>query len=160
FYYDNKKYQVIGVVKNYHFEALTTKIKPQLIRFHSRNNYGMAYIKIAEGNRAGILNHIEKTVKSLYPNEPYQYKFEDDANRENYEKEAKWKQIVSFSALLAIFISCMGLFGLSALSAEKRAKEIGIRKVFGATVLTIAGKLSGDFVKLVLIAAGIALPAA
>jgi putative ABC transport system permease protein len=160
FYYDKKKYYVIGVVKDYHFEALTQKVKPQLLRYNSKNHYRKVYLKIAEGNRAGLLSHIEKTFKALYPNDPYYYEFKDDANRENYEKESKWKQIVSFSALLAIFISCMGLFGLSALSAEKRAKEIGIRKVFGATVAVIARKLSGDFVKLVLIAAVIALPAA
>jgi putative ABC transport system permease protein len=160
FFYDKKKYYVIGVVKDYNFEALTQKVKPQLLRYNSKNHYRKVYLKIAEGNRAGLLSHIQKTFKSLYPNDPYYYEFKDDSNRENYEKESKWRQIVSFSALLAIFISCMGLFGLSALSAEKRAKEIGIRKVFGATVAVIARRLSGDFVKLVLIAALIALPAA
>jgi putative ABC transport system permease protein len=77
-----------------------------------------------------------------------------------YQSEAKWKQIITFGALLTIFISCIGLFGLATLSAEKRTKEIGIRKVLGASVTTIAGKLSGDFLKLVILAAIIAAPLA
>ncbi|MCD6065747.1 MAG: FtsX-like permease family protein [Bacteroidetes bacterium] len=160
FFYRNKKYHVIGVVKDYHFEALTEKIRPQLLGFRPEDRYSKVYIKIADGSRAQALAHMEKTFKKLHPGYPYQYKFVEDANREKYEKESKWKQIISFSAILTVLISCMGLFGLAALSAEKRAKEIGIRKVFGASVAIIAGKLSGDFIKLVGIAACIALPLA
>ena len=79
---------------------------------------------------------------------------------EQYDKEAKWKQIVSFGAVLTIFISCIGLFGLATLSAERRKKEIGIRKVLGASVEGIVRKLSTDFLKLVLVSAVIAAPAA
>ena len=81
-------------------------------------------------------------------------------NIKHYEAEAKWKQIMLFSAILTIFISCIGLFGLSVLSAEKRTKEIGIRKVLGATVSRMVTTLSVDFLKLVFIALLIAIPAA
>jgi putative ABC transport system permease protein len=91
---------------------------------------------------------------------PYSYVFKDDQNRKNYEAEAKWKQIMLFAAIFTIFISCIGLFGLSVLSAEKRTKEIGIRKVLGASVSSVVTTLSKDFLKLVLIAMIIAIPAA
>ena len=104
------------------------------------------------------MNHIEKNFKALFPYIPYQYKFKDAQNAEQYDKEAKWKQIVTFGAVLTIFISCIGLFGLANLSAEKRKKEIGIRKVLGASVEGIVRKLSTDFTILVLISAAISIP--
>ncbi len=159
FYYnDHKKYKVIGVVKDYHFASLKTKIDPQLFVYDPTRHYGRIYLKVAPGNRGTAISHLQHTYKTLYPSEPFNYAFKDASNREEYEKEEKWKQIIAFSALLTIFISCMGLFGLTALSAEKRAKEIGIRKVLGASVASIVQKLSGEFMKLVLIASVISLP--
>src|SRR4030095_9986899 len=96
----------------------------------------------------------------LFPFQPYKYDFKEAQNAEQYEREAKWKQILTFGGILTIFISCIGLFGLATLSAEKRTKEIGIRIVLGASVALIAGKLSGDFLKLILIATIIASPLA
>lgn len=122
--------------------------------------YGNIFIKIKDGNQADVLNHIQKAFKTLYPYIPYQYSFKDAKNAEQYDKEAKWKQIVTFSAILTIFISCIGLFGLATLSAERRRKEIGIRKVLGASVDGIVRKLSADFLKLVILSAIIAAPAA
>ncbi len=98
--------------------------------------------------------------KAQQPFQPYKYDFKDVSNAEQYEAEQKTKQIISFSAILTIFISCIGLFGLATLAAEKRTKEIGIRKVLGASVAGIAGILSANFLKLVLIAALLAFPAA
>src|SRR5215212_4068909 len=89
---------------------------------------------------------------------PYSYVFKNDENRKQYADVEKWKQIILFGAVLTIFISCIGLFGLSVLSAEKRRKEIGIRKVLGASVQQIVATLSTDFVKLVVIALIIAMP--
>jgi putative ABC transport system permease protein len=88
----------------------------------------------------------------------YSYVFKNDENRKQYADVEKWKQIILFSAILTIFISCIGLFGLSVLSAEKRTKEIGIRKVLGASVQQIVTTLSTDFIKLVAIALIIATP--
>jgi len=160
FFYNNKKYNIIGVVKDYNSHSLTEKIPAQLFTMDPRYPYGKVYIKLKQGNTADVLTYIAATYKKLFPFKPYQYTFKDASNAEQYNREAKWKQIVSFGAVLTIFISCIGLFGLATLSAEKRKKEIGIRKVLGASVQGIATKLSNDFLKLVLISVLIASPAA
>ncbi|SRR6266540_170435 len=158
FWYNNEKYIVIGVVKDYHFEALNKEIGPQLFTMKAGNDYGKAFIKIKPHTETASLKYIERTFKKLFPLHPYSYTFKNEENYKNYEAEAKWKQIMLFSAILTIFISCIGLFGLSVLSAEKRTKEIGIRKVLGASVNNVVITLSKDFIKLVIIALLIAIP--
>jgi len=155
---NGEKYTIIGVVKNHHFEALGKKISPQMFTMKPGNNYGKAIIKIRPGSETASLQHIEKVFRQLFPINPYSYIFQDEANRKNYEAEAKWKQILLFSAILTIFISCIGLFGLSVLAAEKRIKEIGIRKVLGASVSNVVTVLSKDFLKLVIISLLVAIP--
>jgi putative ABC transport system permease protein len=157
---NNKMYRVIGVVKDYHFASLTEKIRPQLFTMKNDNLYGTYYIKIKPNSETASLKWIQKTFKQFYPLSPYSYTFKNDDNRKQYAQVEKWKQIILFGAILTIFISCIGLFGLSVLSAEKRTKEIGIRKVFGASVKSIVTNLSTDFVKLVVIALVIASPLA
>jgi putative ABC transport system permease protein len=160
FFENNEKYNVVGVVKDYHFKPLTEKITPQFFTMNPRNDYGMFYIKIKPGSETASLRFIEKTFKNLFPLTAYSYAFQLDENRRNYEAEAKWKQIMLFGAIVTIFISCIGLFGLSVLSAEKRTKEIGIRKVLGASVGNVVTILSTDFMKLVFISLIISFPAA
>ncbi len=159
-YNNNKKYTVIGVVKDYHYSSLNEKIGPELFTMKKDNNYGMVFIKIKPNTASASLKTIQKTFKQLFPLSPYSYTFMNDENRKSYEAEAKWKQIMLFGAILTIFISCIGLFGLSVLSAEKRTKEIGIRKVLGASVKKVVSILSKDFLKLVCISLVIAIPAA
>jgi putative ABC transport system permease protein len=160
FFYNKKKYTVVGVVKDYHFLSLTEKTPAMLYTMKSDYPWGDIFIKIKDNHQAETLNHIAKTFKSIIPYMPYQNAFNDAKNTEQYEKESKWKQIVTFGAILTIFISCIGLFGLATLSAERRKKEIGIRKVLGASVEGIVRKLSTDFAILVLISAVLAVPAA
>jgi putative ABC transport system permease protein len=160
FFYDNRKYTIVGIVKDYHFESLQFKIRPQLFIMDPQYDYGMLIIKINPEKSSATLKHIETVFKKLQPFEPYQYQFKDEVNIKNYEAENKWKQIISFAAMITIFISCIGLFGLATLAAEKRVKEIGIRKVLGASVSGIAANLSNSFLKLVGIAVVIAFPAA
>ena len=161
FWYDNnKKYTVVGVVKDYHYTSLNQKIGPEVFTMKKDNNYGQVFIKIKPNTGASSLKTIQKTFKQLFPISPYGYVFMNEQNRKNYEAEAKWKQIMLFGAILTIFISCIGLFGLSVLSAEKRTKEIGIRKVLGASVQRVVTILSKDFLKLVFISLIIAIPAA
>ena len=124
------------------------------------NNYGISFIKIKPGTETASLKHIEQIFKRLFPAFPYTYTFKSEENFKNYEAEQKWKQIMLFSAVLTIFISCIGLFGLSVLSAERRTKEMGIRKVLGASVNQVVTVLSKDFVKLVILALLIAIPLA
>jgi putative ABC transport system permease protein len=158
FYNNNEIYHVIGVVKDYHFASLNEKIIPQLFTMKNDNLYGTYYIKIKPNAQTASLKLIQKTFKKLYPMSPYSYVFKDEQNLKEYEAVAKWKQILLFGAILTIFISCIGLFGLSVLSAEKRTKELGIRKVLGASVSNVVSILSADFLKLVLIALVIAIP--
>ena len=159
-YNPGEKYTVVGVVKDYHYEALTKTIDPQLFTMKPGNRFGKTFMKVKPGNETAALQYIEKTFKQLFPLNPYSYSFKDEENRKNYEAEAKWKKIMLFGAVLTIFISCIGLFGLSVLSAEKRRKEIGIRKVLGASVSGVVTILSKDFLKLVITSLLIAIPLA
>lgn len=159
-YTENQRYQVIGVVPDYHYKPLNQQIGAQLFTMKNANQYGMALVKIKPNTKTSSLKHIEATFKKMFPFNPYSYSFKEEENIKNYEAEAKWKQIMFFSAIITIFISCIGLFGLSVLSAEKRTKEIGIRKVLGASVNNVVTILSKDFLKLVLVALLISIPLA
>lgn len=161
FWYENdEKFQVVGVVKDYHYNALNTAIGPQLFTMKPSHEYGKVFLKIKPGSETASLNQLETTFKKLFPFDPFAYKFIDEENRKNYESEAKWRQILLFGAILTIFISCIGLFGLATLSAERRMKEVGIRKVLGATVSSIVQLLSADFLKLVALSFVFAFPVA
>jgi len=160
FFYNKRKYNVIGVVKDYHFLSLTEKMSPILYTMKPDYPWGNIFVRISDQDKSESLNRIQKEFKADFPFIPYQYKFKDAELAEQYDKEAKWKQIVAFGAMLTILISCIGLFGLATLSAERRKKEIGIRKVLGASVEGIVRKLSTDFARLVLISAVISTPAA
>ncbi|MDQ3276783.1 MAG: ABC transporter permease, partial [Bacteroidota bacterium] len=118
------------------------------------------YVKVKAEKTAEVLPFLQKTFKKLFPFQPYEYKYKDVDNELQYAAEKKWKQIVAFGTVLTMFISCIGLFGLSLLAAERRTKEIGIRKVLGASVAVITRTLSASFLKLVLLSAVIAIPAA
>ncbi|HXB28283.1 MAG TPA: ABC transporter permease [Puia sp.] len=154
----SRKFVVIGVVKDFHVEPLNVEISPKIFVDWPPFSMGVAYIKIQPDNKQASLQHIAKVFRTLFPNSPYSYTFKDLENQKNYESEARWKQIMLFGALLTILVSCVGLFGLSVFSAEKRTKEIGIRKVLGASVQRIISILSKDFLILVVIALLISIP--
>jgi putative ABC transport system permease protein len=157
---DKRQYNVVGVVKDYHYLSLTEKMSPVLYSMKPDYPWGNIFVRIGNNNKSEALNRIQQEFKAEFPFIPYQYKFKDDEVAEQYDKEAKWKEIISFAAGLTIFISCIGLFGLATLSAERRKKEIGIRKVLGASVQGIARILSADFAVLVLISTVISVPVA
>jgi putative ABC transport system permease protein len=159
FYYRNKKYHVIGVVKDFHTGPLTEKITPQVFTLNPEMSYEQVFLKIDPQQKTAALRHAEKTIRKFFPLLPYDYSFLEEDLLDQYKSEARWKKIIFFSAILSIFISCIGLLGLAVLQSERRAKEIGIRKVLGASVFLIVRKLSIDFVKLVILSAFIALPA-
>ncbi|MEP6950766.1 MAG: ABC transporter permease [Ginsengibacter sp.] len=156
----NEKHKVVGVVKDYHYHALNEEIGPEVFTMKGPDGFGVEYIKIKPSTETASLQHIETVFRKLFPVNPFSFIFKDPENLKNYEAEAKWKQIMLFAAILTIFISCIGLFGLSVLSAEKRTKEIGIRKVLGASVGIVVTILSKGFLKLVIIALLIAMPLA
>lgn len=153
-------YTVAGVVKDYHYKPLTEKTGAQLFTMNPSSAYGTMYIKIRPGTETGSLRHISEVFKKLFPLSSFGYTFKQEENERSYASEARWKQILLFSAILTIFISCMGLFGLSVLDTEKRTKEIGVRKVLGASVTHIITILSTDFIKLILAALCLSLPLA
>jgi len=143
-------YKVVGVIKDYHFSSLYEKVTPQLFTSnYNYDSYGTFFIKLSGNNIPEVLDFVKATFKEVFPTKPYAYEFLADINDKQYKKEFQVKQIVLWSALIIIFISCMGLFGLSILTTEKRRKEIGVRKVLGASAGSIVEKLSLNFLKLV-----------
>jgi len=158
FFYLNKKYSVIGVIKDYHFSSLAEKIGPQLLMINPSFSFGNLFVKFKQGNASQSFRYTENVFKKHFPDLPCQYSFNDTQNAAQYAGEVRWKQIISSSSILTIIISCIGLFGLATLSARKRSKEIGIRKVLGASATGIAGMLCADFISLVALAAIISWP--
>jgi putative ABC transport system permease protein len=152
------EYQVIGVVKDFHFQDLHVPIAPYAFLLNNQPFYSYLMVHAKAGKVSELLTGIGKSWQSLNPGEPFEYSFLDEDFQKNYATEDRRAAMVSFFTTIAILISCLGLFGLAAFSAEQRTKEIGIRKVLGASVGSIVGLLSKDFIKLVLIALFIAAP--
>ena len=160
FFYNQKKFTVIGVVRDYHFESLKEKIKPLLFTQDPRYRLGQIWVKLDPTAIPETIARIGSIYRNLMPFRPFNYEFKDVTNARNYETEARWKQMITLAAWLFLFVSCLGLFGLATFTAESRTKEIGIRKVLGASVASITTLLSKDFLTLVLVAIVIASPLA
>jgi putative ABC transport system permease protein len=156
----NYKMEIIGVVKNFHFQDLHSNIEPYGFQLNNvpQFNYMIAHSK--GGGIGAALKSVETNWHKLNPNEPFEYSFLDEDFAKNYAAETKLASIVNYFTIIAILISCLGLFGLATFSAEQRTKEIGIRKVLGATAPDIVGLLSKDFLKLVAVAIILASPIA
>ncbi len=154
------KLQIVGVVKDYHFGSLREKIGPQIFTSQPDRPYGRFLMRMDTQNKPKTIKAIEKIYQKLSPYRPFKYDFMDDLNQKNYEAEDRWKQIITLGAILTIFISFIGLFGLTMLSIKQRTKEIGVRKVLGASVFQISSLLSKNYVGLVLIAFIFAIPLA
>ncbi|MGN7887077.1 ABC transporter permease [Dyadobacter sp. 22481] len=158
FEWKNKKMKIIGVIRDYHYASLKDTIAPLVLTQDPNYRISTIFAKLDSKDTPATIKAIEKIFRNHIKNLPFEYKFEDEANLKRYESEAKWKQMITLAAVLSIFVSCIGLFGLATFNAEMRVKEIGIRKVMGASVASITTLLSMDFVKLVLISIIIALP--
>jgi len=154
---ENKIFQtVIGVVKNFHFETLRENIGALSLSIGSFSN-AMA-VKMDAGSFSNTISNIENIWKTMAPGQPFNYYFLDDSFNTTYKAEQRLGRIFTVFTILSILIACLGLFGLAAFNAEKRYKEIGIRKVLGASVSQITYQLSIDFLKLVSIAILISIP--
>lgn len=152
-------YTVIGVVKNFHFETLRNSIDAlSLIISDSEANRMMVKLKASDFSET--IAEIDDLWAEMAPGQPFDYYFMDDSFNETYKAEQRLGYIFITFTTLSIFIACLGLFGLAAFNAERRAKEIGIRKVLGATVTQITVRLSSDFLKLVSIGIIVSLPLA
>jgi putative ABC transport system permease protein len=154
------RWEIIGVVKDFHFKDLHVEIEPFGFQLNNVQQYNYMVAHANTKDMPGTLKSIEASWKKLNPNEPFEYSFLDQDFQKNYVAEERLSSIVTYFTIIAILISCLGLFGLAAFSAEQRIKEIGVRKVLGANVGNIIALLSKDFVKLVVVAILIASPIA
>jgi hypothetical protein len=159
----NTHLQIIGVVKDFHFTPVNRKIGPAIIyydpTYRQTQTYRYLFIRLNPGDVFATIAHIEKTVKAFNPGFPFEYRFLDDDYDRMYRGVEREMAVVRTFTMLAILISCLGLFGLAAYTAEQRTKEIGIRKVMGASVPGIVALLSKEYAKWVLVANLVAWPA-
>jgi putative ABC transport system permease protein len=151
-------YEIIGVVKDFHFESLRQNIGPLALRL-GKADWVTAF-KINTANVKGLLASVESKWKEMAPGMPFNYQFLDEAFDNMYRVEQRTGKLGLSLAIIAIVIACLGLLGLAIYTAEQRIKEIGIRKVLGASVGNLVVMLSKDFLRLVLIASIIAIPLA
>jgi len=154
-----RKGKIIGVIKDFHYQSLQQAISPLTMRIEPQG-YQMLSIKVSSNNLPSTIKSIEQKWNQFIPDRPFDYSFLDESFDKQYRDEDRFGNLFLNFAILAIFISCLGLLGLASYSTIQRTKEIGIRKVLGASVSNITTLLSGEFIKLVLIAMLIASPIA
>ena len=151
-------FRVIGVVEDFNFETMRQQVGPLAMQLG--NSPSIISVKVNTANMQGTMASISRVWKSLSPGQPIRYTFLDENFANMYADVQRMASIFTTFAVLAIIIACLGLFGLSAFMAEQRSKEIGIRKVLGASISSITALMSKDFVKLVVIAIVAASPIA
>jgi len=157
--FGNSPVQIIGVVKDFHYESLHQPVKPAYLRLDGPGNiWHKMMVRVRADHQAETIAAIRKLYESYNPGFPFEYGFLDEAYQKQYQTEARVGVLSRYFAGLAILISCLGLFGLATFTAQKRQKEIGIRKVIGASVNDIVVMLSTDFLRLVSLSLLIAFP--
>jgi putative ABC transport system permease protein len=150
--------RIVGIVRNFNFEGLYNAIKPFAFNKVLGNRYSYLIASLRTNDYKTILRETQQSWNRINPGIPFVFSFMDKDFQKNYEKEQRISGLVEYFTLIAILIACLGLFGLSAFAAEQRIKEIGIRKVLGASVVSIVALLSKDFIRIVFIAICVALP--
>ena len=151
-------YEIIGIAQNFHFESLYQSIQPFFFRLIRENRADKILVKIQAGQEQNTLAQLESMYKKNHPNVPFEYHFLDTDYQKLYESEQRVATLAKYFAGFAILLSCLGLFGLAAFTAQRRIKEISIRKVLGAKPLSIVSLLTLDFTKMVLVGIFIGLP--
>lgn len=151
---------IIGITKNFNFNSLHHKVETLCMMVQRDWGYSEISVRMNGGKTTEAIRNIQEVWKKIVPDFPLEYKFLDQHMAELYKADKQVSEVITILASLAIVISCLGLFGLASFSAEKRVKEIGIRKVLGASVQSVVGLLSKDFIKLVILANLIAWPLA
>jgi putative ABC transport system permease protein len=159
-YMETKTPVVIGVIRNFNYRPFKEEVQPQM--FHQFAGYEpyKFLVRIKQGNPALAIAAMQKAWTASVTELPFQYNFLDESLDNFYKAERRWSSIIGWAGGISVFLACLGLLGLAALAAVNRTKEIGIRKVLGASISNIVGLLSKDFLKLVLIAIIIASPLA
>jgi putative ABC transport system permease protein len=154
-----KEGRVIGVVKDFNITPLRSAVQP-LVMHYRVPGFQYLYLRLNQNNARAILADAQKQFAKFYPNQSFEYSFLDDTLNKMYQSERKLSSVFSYSSLLAILIACMGVLGLSLYSIQQRIKEIGIRKVLGASVFTITKDLIKEFAMPVIVASLVASPIA
>jgi putative ABC transport system permease protein len=157
--FNGDKGMIVGVVKDFNYKSAQTAIQPMILAFNKWNG-GIVVVRTQPGKTQATIQALEKINKQLNPSFPFSYGFVDQDINNLYKGELQMGSLFNVFAIIAIFISCMGLYGLSAFMAEQRTREIGVRKVLGASVFNVVQLLSTGFTKLILIAIVIAIPIA
>jgi len=150
-------------MKDFHFESMHQQIIPMILLFPppaNSSNFGNLSVKVSGNNIAATIQYIQQKWRQYYPETPFSYTFLDEKFASLYKSEQEQGKLFTIFSCIAIFIACLGLFGLSAFTISQRVKEIGIRKVLGASVSEIVRVIAKDFLKLVAVAAIIAFPIA
>ena len=156
----DQKGMIVGVLKDFHFTSLHDPIKPLIVHAGETDNGRTILVRTNPGQTRQAIDGLEKICKTLNPQFPFTFSFSDEEYQKLYKSEEIVSRLSNYFAVLAIFISCIGLLGLAMFTAEQRTKEIGIRKVLGATVVSLFTLLSGEFITLVILAMIIASPIA
>jgi predicted permease len=156
----NRKGTIIGVLKDFHFNSMHNAIEPLIIRLDENWPWGTILVRTKAGNTKEAISGLENLLKKLNPKVPFTYQFSDEQYDRLYRSEQVVSKLANIFAFLAICISCLGLFGLATFTASQRTKEIGVRKVLGASAPDIVAMLSRNFLKPVAIAMLIAFPVA
>ncbi|MDQ6482493.1 ABC transporter permease [Dyadobacter sp. LHD-138] len=152
--------QIIGVVKDFNFESLHTAIRPYALTTFITQKHQYLIADVRQGDYPKLISDFEKLWKKIGSDTPFTYSFLDQDFQRRYEKDQRTANIIAYFTFIAIVIACLGLFGLATFSAAQRTREIGVRKVLGASVAEIAGMLSKEFLVLILLAILIASPIA
>jgi putative ABC transport system permease protein len=153
-----RKGTIIGVVKDFNFRSLHQAVEPLTLRYGYPYSLNRISVSIKADNILATLAGLKSTWDKLAPQRPFLYHFLDQSFNEQYQADQHFGQLFTFFSCLAIFIACLGLFGLSTFMAQQRIKEIGIRKTLGSSRTAIVMLLSKDFIKLVLVAIVISVP--
>jgi putative ABC transport system permease protein len=156
---ERRSYEVIGVMDDYHQISVKEDVFPLLFRLPlEMSEHDYMVLDVHANNFQKSIGEIENIWKSVNAETPFEYSFLDEDIRKQYEEDKRVSQVITSFTIIAMIISCLGLYGLSAYMAERRFKEIGVRKVMGASVNEIMAMMSSEFIRLVLVAFAIAVP--
>jgi len=152
--------KIVGVLKDFHFSSMHSSIEPLVVRLDDNWSWGTILVRTQAGRTREAIESLEKLAKTFNPEFPFTYRFSDEEFNKLYKSEQLVSQLAGYFAFLGIFISCLGLFGLATFAIAQRTREIGIRKVLGASVPGITFLLTGNFLKIVVLAMLVAFPTA
>jgi putative ABC transport system permease protein len=155
--------RIIGVIENCHFESMRNEIDPLILYVGSvanprRNRFSRIIVRVETGQLKGTVGFLEQAWKKIQPDKPFIYYFQDEALKSLYDQEKRWSRIILYASVISIMLACLGIFGLTAITVNRRVKEIGIRKILGASASHILYLASREFILLISIANVIAWP--